>query len=163
TLSAFDFFCIVIWKANRAKSKVAARMRAKGHPSLAAAVDALLRGIGSAADNRGRLGVVGEGWGFRLPHASAFLTRLSPECLTVSDVRVCEVLSDCGVFEYRTQVASLRRRYSEYIEAVRAAVHGQPALRDKDRYLWGRSFADQLDRDTAAGFQRPAVDEEPEA
>lgn len=26
TLSAFDFFCIVIWKANRAKSKVAKRL-----------------------------------------------------------------------------------------------------------------------------------------
>jgi hypothetical protein len=29
-LSAEDFFCIVIWKANRAKSKVAARLLSMG-------------------------------------------------------------------------------------------------------------------------------------
>jgi hypothetical protein len=33
-LSAFDFFCIIIWKANRAKSKIAKRLLAKGHDSL---------------------------------------------------------------------------------------------------------------------------------
>lgn len=30
-LSAFDFFCVVIWKANRSKSKVARRLLAHGH------------------------------------------------------------------------------------------------------------------------------------
>jgi hypothetical protein len=163
TLSAFDFFCIVIWKANRAKSKVAARMRAKGHPSLGAAVDALLRGISSTADDRGRLRVVVEEWGFRLPMASAILTVLYPEDFTVYDVRVCDVLGNFGDAQHRTQFEALWRRYSGYIEAVRAAVPRQPALRDKDRYLWGKSFAEQLDRDIAAGFQRPAAGEELEA
>lgn len=153
TLSAFDFFCIVIWKANRAKSKVAARMRTKGHSSLAAAVDALLRGVGSAPDNRGRLWVMVEEWGFRLPMASAILSVLYPEDFTVYDVRVCDVLGDFKDAQSRTQFAALWSRYSAYIKAVRAAVPGQPALRDKDRYLWGRSFVVQLERDVSSGFQ----------
>lgn len=62
TLRAFDFFCIVIWKANRSKSKVAARLRTKNHSTLTAAVDALLRAVGSAPDNRGRLRVMIVEW-----------------------------------------------------------------------------------------------------
>jgi hypothetical protein len=162
-LSAFDFFCIVIWKANRAKSKVAARMRAKGHANLAAAVDALLRSVGSAPDNRARLRIVVEEWGFRLPMASAILTVLYPEDFTVYDVRVCDILGDFKDAQYRTQFDALWRRYSEYIDAVRAAVPSQAALRDKDRHLWRRSFAEQLERDVAAEFQRPVEDEELEA
>jgi len=43
-ISAFDFFCIVIWKANRAKSRVAARLLAPahGHQDLDCAVSAPL-------------------------------------------------------------------------------------------------------------------------
>jgi hypothetical protein len=163
TLSAFDFFCFVIWKANRSKSKVAARLRGKGHPSLAAAVEALLRGVGSAPDNRGRLRVLIEDWGFRLPMASAILTVLYPGEFTVYDVRVCDVLGDFTDAQYKTQFVALWGRYSEYVEAVRATAPGELTLREKDRYLWGRSFAEQLDRDIVAGFQRPAVDEDLEA
>lgn len=94
TLSAFDFFCIVIWKANRAKSKGATRMKNKGHSDLVTAVDALLRAVRGAADNRGRLRVLVEEWRFRLPMASAILSVLYPEEFTVYDVRVCNVLGD---------------------------------------------------------------------
>jgi hypothetical protein len=37
-LHAFDFFCIVIWKANRSKSKIAKRLLSRGHPNLESAV-----------------------------------------------------------------------------------------------------------------------------
>jgi hypothetical protein len=160
TLSAFDFFCIVIWKANRSKSKVAARLRAKGHPSLAVAVDALLKGIRSAPDNRGRLSILIETWGFRLPMASAILTVLFPAEFTVYDVRVCDVLGDFKDAQHKAQFDVLWARYSAYIEAVRAAAPAQLTLREKDRYLWGKSFAEQLERDIAVGFQRPAEDDE---
>lgn len=42
-LSAFDFFCIVAWKANRAKSKIAKKLLSKppgGYDSIEAAVHA---------------------------------------------------------------------------------------------------------------------------
>ena len=85
TLKAFDFFCIVIWKANRAKSKVAERLLAHGNsqPILETAVDSLLTAISEAKDQRTRLSVLIEGWGFRLPMASAILTVLYPEDFTV--------------------------------------------------------------------------------
>lgn len=163
TLSAFDFFCIVIWKANRSKSKVAARLHKKGHPDLTAAVDALLRGIGSAPDNRSRLGVLIEEWGFRLPMASAVLAVLYPDEFTVYDVRVCDVLGDFKDAQHKAQFEELWRRYTDYVRAVRATVPGQLSLREKDRYLWGKSFAEQLERDIAVGFQKPDPDEELEA
>jgi len=163
TLSAFDFFCIVIWKANRSKSKVATRLLKKCHPDLTAAVDALLKGIGSASDNRGRLEVLIEEWGFRLPMASAVSTVLYPDEFTVYDVRVCDLLGDFKDAQHKTRFEELWNRYTRYSAAVRAAVSGKLSLREKDRYLWGRSFAEQLERDITTGFQKPVVDEELEA
>jgi len=101
--------------------------------------------------------------GFRLPMASAILTVLYPEDFTVYDVRVCEALADFKDAQNSTRYEVLWSRYSKFIEAVRAAVPGQSALRDKDRYLWGKSFAEQLESDVASGFQRPAADDELEA
>ena len=40
-LSAFDFFCIIIWKANRAKTKIAQRLMKKGYSNLEEAVRGL--------------------------------------------------------------------------------------------------------------------------
>src|SRR5205823_4324908 len=80
TLSAFDFFCIVIWKANRAKSRVARRLLAHGpYHDLDSAVSALLAEISTAATAKDRLCVLIQGWGLLLPMASAILTVLFPE------------------------------------------------------------------------------------
>jgi hypothetical protein len=34
------------------------------------------------------------------------------------------------------------------------------SLRDKDRYLWGKSFRDQLTKDVATAFQSASEDED---
>jgi hypothetical protein len=151
-LSAFDFFCIVVWKANRAKSKAAKRLLAQGHSNLEDAVAALLGAINAATEQKQRLKVLIAEWGFRLPMASAILTVLFPEDFTIYDVRVCETLGDFADAQYKTRFDDLWSRYSEYLQAVKAAVDGQCSLRDKDRILWGRSFAEQLKRDVAASF-----------
>ena len=52
TLSAYDFFCIVIWKANRAKSKVAERLLSQGYSDLSQAVSALIGNIAKAKDEK---------------------------------------------------------------------------------------------------------------
>ncbi len=44
-LLAFDFFCIVIWKANRAKSHVARKLLNQGHRTLNGAAKALTIGL----------------------------------------------------------------------------------------------------------------------
>ena len=156
TLTAFDFFCIVIWKANRAKSKVAERLLAHGNgqANLGSAVGSLLAAVSEAEDQRARLSVLIEGWGFRLPMASAILTVLYPEDFTVYDIRVCDVLGDFKDAQYRTNFATLWERYAAYVIAVKGAVPACSSLRDKDRFLWGKSFATQLQTDIQSSFGR---------
>jgi hypothetical protein len=139
-LSAFDFFCIVIWKSNRSKSLVAKRLLAHGHGDLESAVAAITSDIGSAQSNKERLKALIETWGFRLPIASAILTVLFPDDFTVYDVRVCGVLRDFEDAQDKTQFEALWERYSEYVTKVRESVPEASSLRDKDRYLWGQSF-----------------------
>lgn len=161
-LSAFDFFCIVIWKANRSKSKVARRLLACGHPDLDSAVRGLTRDVYRAADSKQRLAILIENWGFRLPMASAILTVLYPDDFTVYDVRVCEALGDFADAQDK-KFAELWNRYEKYIERVRNEVPSKMTLREKDRYLWGKSFESQLKSDINSGFGTGVDDSELEA
>ncbi len=165
TLTAFDFFCIVIWKANRAKSKVAKRLLAhrNDQANLKSAVNSLLTAISKAKDQKARLSVLIEGWGFRLPMASAILTVLYPEDFTVYDDRVCNVLRNFKDAQNKTNFSTLWERYEAYVIAVKEAVPGCSSLRDKDRFLWGKSFATQLQTDIQSSFGRGDNDAEFEA
>jgi|SRR5579884_33189 hypothetical protein len=151
-LSAFDFFCIVAWKANRSKSRIARRLLARGHTNLSAAVRALATSVVKANNKKERLKVLIEGWGFRLPMASAILTVLFPEDFTVYDVRVCEIFDDFKDAQYKARYEDLWSRYLAYLKRVQASVPSAKRLRDKDRYLWGQSFHDQLQRDIKNRF-----------
>lgn len=162
-LSAFDFFCIVIWKSNRAKSKVASRLLAQDYPDLNVAVGALVQEIAKAGDAKARLAVLIDKWGFRLPMASAILTVLYPEEFTVYDVRVCNVLGDFKDAQHKTKFDTLWNRYTEYVERVKREVPEKESLRDKDRYLWGKSFEAQLKDDIADLFGHTIDDPEFEA
>jgi hypothetical protein len=157
-VSTFDFFCIVIWKANRAKSKVANRLLNQGYSDLDSAVAALIEQIGNATDDKSRLKVLISDWGFRLPMASAILTVLYPESFTIYDVRVCNILGDYGDAQYKYNFEDLWNRYAAFVHSVRQRVPEINNLRDKDRYLWGQSFENQLKNDIAHSFKR-AVDE----
>lgn len=152
TLNAFDFFCIVIWKANRAKTRVAKRLLTHGHADLDTAVAALLNEIGHAESPCAQLAVLIERWGFRLPMASAILTVLYPNQFTIYDVRVCDVLGDFHDAQNRTKYSKLWERYVAFLAAVREAVPSESLLRNKDRFLWGQSFASQLQRDVSNAF-----------
>lgn len=159
-LGAHDFFCIIIWKANRSKSKIAKRLLAHGpYTDLETAVRTLTQAISDASDNKGRLAVLIDRWEFRLPMASAILSVLFPEDFTVYDVRVCDILGDFHDAQNRT-FEPLWERYALYVEQVRNAVPQKASLRDKDRYLWGKSFAQQLGRDLATQFKKPTVESE---
>lgn len=153
SLTAEDFFCIVIWKAVRAKTFVAKRMLSKGHKTLDAAVAELAESIFSAADDKARFEVLFDGWGFNLPMATAILTVLYPETFTIYDRRVCETLD--GFWNAATTSKSDRawQRYCEFRNGVRNAVpDASVSLRDKDRILWARSFATQLANDISSNF-----------
>ena len=155
TLTAFDFFSIVVWKANRAKSIVAKRLLAHngGRENLEVAVTSLMAAVSSAKEPREKLSVLIKDWGFRLPMASAILTVLHPEEFTVYDFRAC---AELGGFKDAdsTNFSTLWERYSAFVAAVRNTALEYPRLRDKDRYLWGKSSASQLEADIQRSFRR---------
>jgi hypothetical protein len=151
-LNAFDFFCIVIWKANRSKSKIARRLLSKGYPNLESAVVALTKSLANAADNKARMKILIMVWGFRLSMASAILTVLYPKSFTVYDFRICEVLGGFLNLQNKTNFDSLWNEYEAFVDAVNEKSPPEYNLRDKDRWLWGNSFCQQLKEDLAENF-----------
>jgi len=162
-LSAFDFFCIIIWKANRAKSRISDLLLAQGYDDLEAAVSALLTQVHEAGDSKQRLKVLIKHWGFRLPTASAILTVLYPTEFTVYDVRVCDVLDNFRLVQHKVNFDSLWQGYLEYMTAVSKSGAAGLSLRDRDRLLWGTSFAKELREDLQRKFPRRASEREDDA
>ena len=85
-LTPEEFFSIVIWKANRAKSRIKRKLLAR-NKDLPAAVRELAEEIRDAPGDRDRLTLLLEKWRLALPMASAILTALYPDRSTVYDVR----------------------------------------------------------------------------
>ena len=154
-LSSFDFFAIVIWKANRAKSSVARRLLdhdPHGRGDLEPAVADLTRNLYSTSTDEERLRLLIDDWGFRLPMATAILAVLWPENFSVYDTRVCDELGGFHKLGDRTKVAAIWQGYRDYLAAVNEDAPSGLSLRDKDRYLWARSVAEQLRRDVDNSF-----------
>ena len=85
--------------------------------------------------------------------ASAILTVLWPEDFTVYDIRVCSQLKSF------LKLADLKfeKMWPDYLEYRNAVIKCVPidcSLRDKDKYLWGKSSADQLENDIQNGFTK---------
>ena len=144
-LRAFDFFCIVIWKANRAKSKIARKLVSKSAKTLDEAVIDLTKRIAAEEAPKDKLRfLMNAELKFRLPMASAILTVLYPEEFTIYDVRVCGSL---GKFHELTNITNFDKLWERYLEFKSCVETNGPqgySLRDKDRYLWGKSFYEQL-------------------
>ncbi len=157
SLGAFDFFSIVIWKANRAKSYVARRLLERDperRSELEPIVRDLTRSLSNANSDQARMRILKEVWRFGLPMARAVLSILWPDDFTVYDVRVCEQLEGFQNLGGLTRFDAVWAGYSEYRRAVEAAVPGSLSLRDKDRHLWAKSTMEQLQHDIANGFSR---------
>jgi len=160
-LSATDFFCIIIWKSVRPKSTIAKRLLSYGYSNLDDAVGALTRGLAETGTPRDRLHYLWNEWHFALPMASAILTVLYPEDFTVYDTRVCGQLGDFHNLKNTIRPDRLWEGYQQFRRAVESAAPTGLSLRDKDRYLWGKSFIEQLARDVESGFcEGPPQEEE---
>ena len=112
-LNAFDLFSIIIWKANRSKSKLASRLirkypKLKPAQALEKAATSFTKALAAAETHEGRLLLAIGDWKFRLPMASAILTVLWPEDFTVYDYRVCEELlqGEFGNFRWLSDKAA---------------------------------------------------------
>jgi len=138
-LEPLDFFFILTWKANRSKTTAKSRL-AKHAGDFPSAVRRIAADLFAKDEPRDKLEVLIKSWGFRLPTATAVLTILYPDDFTVYDIRVCQSL---GGFEKLVNRQFSDRMWDEYC-AFKAAVEREtPAhlsLRDKDRFLWGKSF-----------------------
>lgn len=152
-LTAFDFFCIIIWKANRAKSKIAERLL-KFNPNLEEVVRDLTNKVFLAVDDKQKLKVLITEYKFRLPMASAILSILYQDIFTVYDTRVCETLNEYKGLDTITNFENLWIGYSDYIKSVREYGPTEISLRDKDRLLWGKSFYEQLTADISNNFEK---------
>jgi hypothetical protein len=153
TISAFEFFSIVVWKANRSKSKIAGRLLSKDHDDLESAVADLIEQIRIASDHKERLRILIKDWKLRLPMASSILSVLYPKHFTVYDIRVCGLVPG---FDKLTDISDFERQWNEYQRYTKAVKKEVPqySLRDADRYLWGKSFALQLERDIERRFEK---------
>lgn len=153
SIGAFDLLSIVIWKANRAKTRIAKRLLLKSH-SLEEAARELTSLLNKTETDEERLAILMQSYGFLLPMASSILSVLWPDRFTVYDVRVCEELRDFGWLGKLTKQSKIWDGYLKYKAAVVEATPIEITLRDKDRYLWGRSAASQLEVDILDQFAR---------
>ena len=154
-LSPFDFFSIVVWKANRAKSKVARRLLSRTEATdLDEPVSRLSRSLFEAEGPKDRLRILMQDWGFLLPMASAILSVLWPNDFTVYDVRACDELGDYHQLGNWTHFDRIWLTYKKFCEAVQSAGPKGLSLRDKDRYMWAKSRAQQLQKDIEKCFAK---------
>lgn len=151
-LDAFDFFCIVIWKANRAKSKIAKKLL-RVDENLNRAVGVLTYGLTEQSTAEDRLHFLWKA-DFDLPMASAILTVLYPDEFTVYDERVCNMLGGFHNLKNVRNFDSLWHGYKDFKRKVEESTPSELSLRDKDRYLWGKSFYEQLLKDIERGFRK---------
>ncbi len=157
-ISAFDFFCIILWKANRAKSTIANKLLRLGAEKNLHTLDVIVKELSSnlAKSNltdKEKLSYLIETWEFRLPMASAILTTLYPDNFTIYDYRVCEQLNITPNLS-NLIFKNLWKGYHEFIQKVKDATPDDLSLRDKDRYLFGKSFHEQLTYDIENNFMK---------
>lgn len=140
-LTPEEFFCIVIWKANRAKTKIKNKLLKVGG-SIGEAIRRLTKEVFEASNYNKKLEILLNEWKFRLEMATAILTVLYPDRFTVYDVRVREQL---GIKDFSGTKNQIAKYFSEYLPKVRSLSEKENLnLRNADRHLWGKSFYEDL-------------------
>ncbi len=134
-----EFFCIVIWKSNRAKTAIKRKLLKFGR--LDKTVRELTGDIFNAKGKEQKLEVFLKSWRFSLPMATAILTVLYPKEFTIYDVRA---RGQIGIRkDFSGHKDQIERYFDEFLPKVQKMGWGGN-LRSKDRYLWGKSFYEDL-------------------
>jgi len=140
TLSPYDFFAIVIWKANRTKTKIV-----RGLASIDRTVEALMRDVSRASTPADKVETLLQVPGIGLAMASAILTVCYPDQFTVLDYRAWDTLHSNEVPDLPSHYPSTTAEYLQYCTACRdLALRIDLSLRDLDRALWAKSWEDDL-------------------
>lgn len=143
-LNPDEFYCIIIWKSNRSKSRIVKKLG--GNYKFGAKVISITSQVFKAKEHKNKMSILMSN-GFRLPIASAILSVLYPDQYSVYDYRVCEILqAEIGALEYiKIQSWTFDRLWKGYNEYLRDVLlcSGKSDYRSADKYLWGKSFFNQ--------------------
>jgi hypothetical protein len=149
-----DFYMILIWKSNRSKNYGKDRLfeAAGNFPN---AVRKISDAIYHAHEPKEKLKILlDDPWKFSVALGSAILTALYPLEFTVCDTRVCTQLHKMmkspppPPFPKTLSASASRydlvwRQYQLFKKAVEDHTSPELCLRDKDRYLFSKSFYEQ--------------------
>jgi hypothetical protein len=147
-ITPFDFCLILYWKSARSLGFHKKRLSRKANGDFTCAVKQITEALyrpGQPAEDR--LKLLMKDWGFRLPTATAILTVLWPAEFTIYDWRVCDSLGVCDNLKERQFSQDLWDEYSRFRQRVIDETPCDLSLRDKDRYLWGKSLYKQISGD----------------
>lgn len=130
-----EFFAIVIWKSNRAKTRVL-----KGIKNSKKTVRTITEEIFKASTRQEKLKLLTDIYGIAIPMASAILAVCYPDQYTIADYRAKAALKVLGE-ELLGDLTAQDSAYFEYVDKAKvlAKKHGV-SLRDFDRILWGKDF-----------------------
>ena len=155
-LTGHEFFCIVMWKANRAKHRIAKKLEKGG--SIEASIKKLTSSIYKSSARKDKLAVLINDYHFYLPTASTILSVLYQDDFSVYDFKVCDILEQ----KYNTKkfhkmrnwrnFERLWKGYEEYSQKI-LELSGKTCYREADKYLWGKAFYEQLGKDLSRNFR----------
>jgi hypothetical protein len=132
TLNRYDFFAIVIWKLNRAKTKIQSGLDAAGK-----AVEELMREVSQAETPQAKVEALTEIWGIGLAMASAILAVCYQEEFTV--------LEKASVEGLPSRYPQSPEEFLQYCQACRRfADQAGLSLRNLDRALWAKNWEENL-------------------
>jgi len=139
--SAFDFYAIITWKANRAKTKVRSGLKA-----INASPAELMNRVRSIPDDREKLRTLDDVPGIGIPIASAILTVCYPKRFTVLDYRAWETLYEFKYVPSKTIPTDVDGYFEKYLPVCqRLASDMKISLRELDVALWGWSQKEDIE------------------
>jgi len=135
-LTSEEFFAIVIWKSNRAKTIVR-----KGIGKSGKTVSAITSEVSRAKTRKDKLEALRKIRGIGIPMASAILTVCYPDDFTLVDYRARTALKDYFGAEIMGNPTVNPSAYFEYLDKCKElANENNLSLRNFDRILLGRYF-----------------------
>jgi len=134
-LTPEEFFAIIIWKSNRAKTNVR-----KGIKKSGKSIKTITSAVSKAKTLEQKLDILVSLPGIGIPMASAILTVCYPNDFTIADYRASASLKDFGETMDGNPTTSADV-YFDYINQCKRLARKQDlSLRDFDRVLWARDF-----------------------
>ena len=134
-LTPEEFFAIVIWKSNRAKTNIR-----RGIEKSRKTIRTITSEVFQAKTPEQKLNTLISIPSIGIPMASAILTVCYPSDFTIADYRACTALKDFGEEIAGNPTAKISV-YFEYLERCKKLARKYNfTLRNFDRILWAKDF-----------------------